>query len=196
MALTTAEKIAEAALQVLEKEGAEAVSMRRIAKAVEITPMAIYHHFATREALLKTVTDREFEKLLGLIEARRKKLGPNPKTKAVLVDLMEGYIDYAFAYPQVFDYVFSKNRPDARQFPNDFRERRSPTLNPIADAVSDGIRSGVLEADDQWEVALELWALAHGYIALYRGGRFHVSDDEFRALCRRALKRLLNGIKS
>jgi hypothetical protein len=54
----TAERVAEEALRILEKEGENAVSMRRVAQAVGITPMAIYHHFPNREALLDFVVDR------------------------------------------------------------------------------------------------------------------------------------------
>ena len=67
---TTSERIAKAALLILEAEGPEAVSMRRVAQAVGITPMAIYHHFPNRESLLDSITDREFEKFLGYIERR------------------------------------------------------------------------------------------------------------------------------
>ena len=66
---TTAEHIAQVALEILEAEGAEAVSMRRVASAVDITPMAIYHYFPNREALLNHITDREFSKLLEYILA-------------------------------------------------------------------------------------------------------------------------------
>jgi hypothetical protein len=47
-----------------------------------------------------------------------------------------------------------------------------------------------------WEVALELWALTHGYVALYRAGRFNLSEKEFRAHVRRALRRLIHGFKA
>src|SRR5260370_12062054 len=122
----TADRIAYAALSILEKEGPEAVSMRRVAEAVGITPMAIYHHFPSREALLNTITDREFAKLLSYIQARPLNGGVEDRLHAV----MAGYVDYAFAQPRVFDFVFSRPRPGARQFPKDFRPLRSPTLNP------------------------------------------------------------------
>ena len=64
----TADRIAQIALTILENEGPEAVSMRRVAEAVGITPMAIYHHFPSREALLNTITDREFAKLLSSMQ--------------------------------------------------------------------------------------------------------------------------------
>jgi AcrR family transcriptional regulator len=188
---TTPERISQAALAILEAEGPEAVSMRRVADAVGITPMAIYHHFSNRQALLNTITDEQFATFLSYIEARPMHGSP----EAQLVSAMEAYIDYAVDRPRIFDYVFSQPRPGARRYPDDFRARRSPTLNPIADAVRAAMRDGLLEKDDVWEVALELWALTHGYVALYRAGRFNLTEKEFRALVRRALRRLIHGLK-
>ena len=47
----------------LDKEGAEAVTMRRVADAVGITPMAVYRHFANRAALLNALADEGFDDL-------------------------------------------------------------------------------------------------------------------------------------
>jgi AcrR family transcriptional regulator len=188
--LSTADRISQAALTILEAEGPEAVSMRRVADAVGITPMAIYHHFPNREALLNTITNQEFATLLSYIEMRPRR----GSLDALLISVMEAYIDYAFDRPRIFDYVFAQPRPGARRYPDDFRARRSPTLNPIADAVRAAMRAGLLRNDDVWEVALELWGLTHGYVALYRAGRFNLPEKEFRALVRRALRRLIHGL--
>jgi AcrR family transcriptional regulator len=188
----TAERIARVALAILEKEGPGAVSMRRVAQAVGVTPMAIYHHFSNREALLNSIADHEFAKLLSHIQA-------HPLEGTIenrLVAVMEGYVDYAFAQPRVFDYVFSRVRPDARKFPEDFRARRSPTLNPIADMLAGEMKKGFLKIDDVWEVAFALWAHVHGYIMLYRGGRIALSEKEFRKLLHRSLRRFLYGLKT
>jgi AcrR family transcriptional regulator len=187
----TEERIARYALRILEKEGPEAVSMRRVAGLARITPMAIYHHFADRETLLRSVVEREFDQLLELI----RNAPPQGSFEADMIHIMDAYVDYALARPHIFDYVFSKPRPDARRFPDDFRARRSPTLNPIADSVSHWMQQGQLKQDDVWEVALELWANGHGYVMLYRAGRFSLSPAEFKELVQRSLKRLLHGLK-
>jgi len=189
---TTAEHIVQAALEILEAEGAEAVSMRRIASAVNITPMAIYHHFPNREALLNYVTDREFAKLLEFVQAHPVRGPLEPR----LLGVLEGYVDYALARPCVFDYVFSRPRPGARRFPKDFRARRSPTLNPVADVVAAAMEQGDLKKDDVWEIAFALWAHVHGYVMLYRAGRIGLSDNDFRDLIRRSLRRFVHGLKS
>ncbi len=188
----TVDRIAEVALQILEEEGPAAVSMRRVAQAVGITAMAIYHHYPNREALLNTITNREFEKLLGFILARPAR----GSAESRLIQSIDGYVDYALARPRIFDYVFSQPRPGARRYPDDFRARRSPTLNPVADGVAAAMKAGYLKKDDVWEVALELWAHVHGYIVLYRGGRFHLTEPQFRALVRRSLRRLIHGLKA
>jgi len=189
---STADRISQAALAILEAEGSEAVSMRRVADSVDITPMAIYHHFSNREALLDSVTNQQFATLLSYIEKRS--MRGSPETQ--LISAMEAYIDYAFDRPRIFDYVFAQRRPGARRYPDDFRARRSPTLNPIADVVRAAMQTGQVKKNDVWEVALELWALTHGYVALYRAGRFNLSEKEFRALVRRALRRLILGLKA
>jgi AcrR family transcriptional regulator len=188
----TERRIARFALRILEKEGPEAVSMRRIAALARITPMAIYYHFANREVLLRSVVDKEFEQLLDFI----RKTPPSGSFEADMTHIMDAYIDYAFARPHIFDYVFSKARADARRFPDDFRARRSPTLNPIADSVAHWMEQGKLKTDDIWEIALELWAHAHGYVMLYRAGRFNLSQTEFKKLVQRSLTRLFDGLKA
>lgn len=189
---STAERIRHSALRLLEKGGPQAVTMRRIARSVRITPMAIYHHFPTREALLKAVVDREFGEFLE----RTASQPTYASAEAQIEHALDAYTEYALARPQIFDYVFGKPREGARRFPDDFRARLSPTLNPLADAVASLMQAHAFKEDDVWEVALDLWAHAHGYIALYRAGRFNLSHDEFRALLHRSMRRLFHGLKA
>jgi AcrR family transcriptional regulator len=191
---STAENIAAIALKMLEREGADAVTMRAVAAAAHITPMAIYHHFPNRDALLQHVAEQQFQRLLIFMQERQAGSAARADHRAMLSELMQGYIDYALEHPRVFDFVFSRERPEARKFPDDFHARRSPTLNVLADAVDAAIRAKALHKGDMWEIALELWALVHGYIALYRAGRFKLSPKQFRELCTRAVDRLFDGL--
>lgn len=192
----TAEKIARVALAILEKDGAEAVTMRRVAQAVRITPMAIYHHFPDRQALLTFITGREFEKLADLMRANLRALPRNASPITRLMRVNDFYVDYSFAHPRVFDYVFSRHRDDARRYPEDFRAGRSPTINLVAQTVSDAMQAGAIRKDDKWEIAMDLWALVHGYVGLYRAGRFSLDGAEFRKLLRRAHRRFIDGLKA
>ncbi len=188
----TIKKITETALRLLEKAGPEKVTMRRVAKAVGITAMAIYHYFPSRDALLRAVTDAEFERIITIFDQQ-----PAHRSAGFrLRRMMESYVDFSFAQPRVFDHVFLKSRPGAARFPRDFRARSSPIMNRAVDTVSEAMRKGTVKKGDAWEVAIALWAHVHGYVTLYRANRFDLSEAEFRALFRRSLKRLLNSLKT
>jgi AcrR family transcriptional regulator len=50
--------ILDCALTIVQKEGLEAVSMRRIAHELGVTPMALYHHIPDKPALMTAMVDR------------------------------------------------------------------------------------------------------------------------------------------
>lgn len=175
----------------LEEEGPEAVSMRKVAAAAGITAMAIYRHFPDRDALLTAVADAGFEAL-----SRQYKETNRRPFKTQLSQLMEKYLDFALAHPRLFEYMFLSQRKGARRFPADFVARKSPTANILADLVKRAIEAGELKEDDSWEVALSISAEAHGLIILYLAGRIELPQNKFRALYRRSLRRLLDGISN
>lgn len=189
--LPTAEKILRAAHKLMDREGPDAVTMRRVAEAVGITPMAIYRHFPNRDALLKRISDRSFATVAVEWDARAR----GGDFLQGLLKSLEHYLDYALEHPHMFDHAFSVRRDDARRFPEDFRSRRSPTLNVIADRLSEGIRLGLLREVDPWDAAMTLWALAHGLISLYRAGRFSYDTAQFRAFYLQSLGIAFDGIK-
>lgn len=188
---STADRILRAARALFERDGAQAVSMRRVAEAVGLTPMAIYRHFPNREALLKRISDDSFDEIARHWLARNS----GGDVLARVVALQRIYLDYALAHPHLFDHAFSVRRADARQYPEDFRAGRSPTLSIAADAVAEAMRAGVLREDDAWDVAMTLWAHTHGLVALYRAGRFSYDEAQFRRFYEASLQRLLEGLK-
>jgi AcrR family transcriptional regulator len=53
----TRERVVEAALKVMDDEGLEAVSMRRVAREVGVEAMSLYHHVEDKEDLLDGVCE-------------------------------------------------------------------------------------------------------------------------------------------
>lgn len=188
----TADRLLHAARTLFETEGAEAVSMRRVAAKAGVTPMAIYRHFDSRDALLWRICDDAFEEIARHWQARAR--GGDPLQRVLATQRI--YLDFALAHPHLFDYAFGIQRGQARRFPEDFRERRSPTLTVVADAVENAMQAGALRRDDAWDVAMTLWAHTHGLVALYRAGRFSLDERSFRAFYDASLQRLLAGLQA
>ena len=191
-ALATAKKIANAARRLLDKEGTDAVTMRRVAQAVNLTAMAIYRHYPDRAELLSALADTGFQELADSLKGRRYA----GDTESRLVAMAEIYLDHALGNPRLFELMFLQPRVGARSYPRDFKAGRSPTANLMAEAVAEGMRSGELRQDDLWEIVFAMGALSHGLIMLYLGGRIDATPARFRALYRRSFRRYIRGIRS
>jgi len=186
----TSEKIAVAARRLLDRDGADAVTMRRVASEVGITAMALYRHYPNREGLLNALADEGFTELAERLESVKLAGG----TAKQLEKIMNIFLDHALENPRLFELMFLKPREGARQFPQDFRAGLSPTANPSARVLKEGMEAGVLHEDDVWEIVFEMGAMLQGLIMLYLGGRVAMSEKQFREYCRRSFERYLHGI--
>jgi len=188
---STAEKIVAAAGKLLDRGGATAVTMRRVAKSVGITPMALYRHFTDRDALLNALADVGFEELAG----RAGSIAMPADAEQQLVKILDVFLDFALKKPRLFELMFLERREGARLFPEDFREGRSPTAKFVAAALETGMKEGSFRRDDVWEITFATGALLQGLVMLYLGGRIRTSVEGFQALCHRAFRRQLDGIR-
>jgi len=59
----TTERVVDAALDAADEDGIEAVSLRRLAAALKVTPMAIYRHVRNKSHLLDLMAERLLEQL-------------------------------------------------------------------------------------------------------------------------------------
>lgn len=190
--MTTAEKIARAARKLLDKEGAGAVTTRRVAAAVGITAMALYRHYANRDALLNALADAGFADLTERLAALKLK----GTLEHQLLTILDLYLDFAFECPRLYELMFLTHREGARQYPEDFRRGNSPTANIAATILQKAMAEGHFRRDDVWEIVFETGALQQGLMMLYLGGRVSMSQQDYRAYCHRAFRRYIHGIRS
>ena len=188
---STTQRIADAARKLLEAEGADGVTMRRVAGAVGITAMAVYRHYPDRDGLLNALADEGFVALAArLAEAR-----VEGTLEERMLKLLDVNLDFALERPRLFELMFLRPCCGARQFPRDFVAGKSPTANLFAELVAEGMRDGVFQRGDVWEIVFESGALLQGLVMLYLGGRVDADEQGFRELCHRALGRYTNGIR-
>jgi AcrR family transcriptional regulator len=187
----TSDRIAAAARDLLDTDGVDAVTMRRVAAAVGITAMAVYRHYADRDGLLNALANEGFVELASRLSNARS----NGDVMTRMQKLLDVNLDFALARPKLFELMFLRKRQGSRQFPRDFAAGKSPTANPFAELVGEGMRAGVFQQGDVWEIAFESGALLQGLVMLYLGGRVDATEQEFRRFCHRALGRYMNGIR-
>jgi AcrR family transcriptional regulator len=194
MATVTAERIVAAARAILTEEGSDAVSMRRVASSVGLTPMAIYRHYPNREALLEVVADRIFAELA--VDWGKWTWPTGSDREEQLVAALNEHLDFALGEPRLYSFLFTERRANARRYPEDFRSGGSPTLNALISLLTDGIRTGDLREHDVLESAMIISATVHGLVQLYHGDRIGLPEAEFRTLCHTAVRRILDGLEA
>lgn len=188
----TAGRIAAAAHDLLVERGAPAVTMRAVGDAVGLSAMAIYKHFPNREALLHAVADDALRELSRTWGAQRE----SDDFEGRLLGLQADFLDFALGKPHLYSFLITDRREQARRFPHDFRDGGTPAFAPVHLLVTDAIRQGVLNSGDPVEVTLSLTSSTQGLVQLYLGGRVGLPEPEFRALCRRTIRRVLDGVRA
>lgn len=160
-------RLLEAASVALAEHGSEGVSLRAVATAASTTTAAVYTLFGGRESLLEEVVAEGFRRFASQLDAV-------PETDDPGEDLFRlglAYRDSALAEPHFYRAMFE--RPAA------------PGHDTIAHGTFDRLRRaaarvlGPQGGDDgepeALELALRLWALVHGLVALELGG--HLPGD-------------------
>lgn len=184
------DRIFAAARAILEHEGIEGLSVRKVATRAGVSPMAMYRHFADKGALLNALMDdglAAWEKIVRAIRAD----DPMEWLEAVV----EAFLKFALTQPHRFDAAFFLPAPEARRYPDDFVAGRSPVIAMIMiridQAKADGRLGGALAVD----IALALASLAQGLVSMQRANRFS-SDKQFRTLFRAQLHHCLQSFSS
>jgi AcrR family transcriptional regulator len=154
----------DAALEVLEQDGATALSLRAVARRAGVSPAAPYRHYADREALVSAVAAVGYRDLAERLAAAH----PAPSTPEQLADVAVAYVSFAVERPALFRIMFSE--PCDRD--ND--ERVAATA-----AVTLYLREIVARAfpgSDPEALAPAIWALVHGLAFLYLDGKLDATD--------------------
>jgi AcrR family transcriptional regulator len=185
----TKDRILSAARAVLENEGIEGLTIRRVARRAQLSPMALYRHFADKDALLDALMEdglAEWERIVRGIRA--------PDPLEWLMALGEAHLDFALKQPHRYDAAFFLPAPAARRFPDDFAAGRSPAIAMVMSRIDAAKTDGRLRDEPTLEIALTLVAAGHGFVSMQRANRF-ASDEQFEALYRAAQRHLLDSFQ-
>jgi AcrR family transcriptional regulator len=183
----TKDRIFTAAKAVLDRDGLPGLTIRKVAQHARLSPMALYRHFADKDALLNCLME---DGLVAWEERARsiREADPIEWLKALGAE----FLDFALKEPHRFDAAFFLPAPKARRYPDDFAAGRSPVVAMALLRVDQAKSDGRLCEAPGLEVALAFSALVQGLVSMYRANRFS-GQKEFRALYRVQVSRCLEG---
>lgn len=150
------------ASDLLEQEGIGAVSMRRLAQALDVRASSLYHHFADKSALLAAVA----EKGLGLLTAELEQAHAwaDPDVHQQLRALGMAYREWALLHPRLYVLLFGSTPVEEQP-------------SPIGHAVSAPMLAVATQlVGERRAVAATqvVWAFVHGFVMLELAGQMRL----------------------
>jgi AcrR family transcriptional regulator len=176
-----------AAADILENEGPDGLSVRRIAKAAGVAPMGVYNHFDSKNGIIEALFIEGFERLRGALATIADVQDPYEA-------LREGgrrYRALALAHPMVYRLMFLRTIPAFEPSPAAL-EISARAFDALVAAVVRAMDAGVLAVGPPTETAQVIWSNVHGWVSLELAGMGFVEDPEagFDLGCRSLLRGL------
>lgn len=98
--------ILDEARRLLTEEGASALSMRAIARALGYSPAALYEYFPAKEDIYKALYFQGTGGLGSRMVAARDRVPPDSSVRTALFEMGRAYRAYAHEQPELFRLVF------------------------------------------------------------------------------------------
>ncbi len=175
------------AAEILETEGPDGLSVRRIAAAAGVAPMGVYNHFESKFGIIEALFIQGFERLGEAMAT----IGEIRDPLEALLEAGRRYRALALAHPMMYQVMFLRAVPGF--------EPRDDTLvfctrafDALAAAVERAMAAGVIADGPPTDTAQMIWASIHGWVSLELLGIGFVEDQEagFDRLCRSLLRGL------
>jgi AcrR family transcriptional regulator len=158
--------VVSAARELIEDEGLEAVSFRRLAQRLGVTAPALYAYVSDKDDLLRSVTANEVKELIGRLKRPE---GEEPIDS--LRRFCHVYIDYAVSHPELYKTMFQFPPWDADAQRTSFGVPVTLAQMAVAyGAVVEALDRGLLRPEHPLLVALTMWTALHGLAEVLRLG--------------------------
>ena len=158
-----AEAMVDQALASVRGQGADQVSLRSIAQVLDVSPSAVYNHFADKDDLLRAVGAcglAALEERMSRVLAAH--LADTPDAaRARFSGLGRAYLAFAIEETHLFQLTFGPICADKEMPP----EGTGPYLKLMA-ALDDLDRWGLLKSGTRDGLDLIVWAATHGMATL------------------------------
>lgn len=160
------------AWQIVKDEGWQALSIRKIADAIEYSVPVVYDHFVNKESILIEFA-REGFSLLGkkMLQAKNKSADPARQLKA----MADAYWHFAFKNKEYYQVMFGLGLACSEQ------EERMPEVMTfrilITDSIIEILKKNKQSDSDPCLKCYTFWSVLHGLISIKMMRTCDVSDD-------------------
>lgn len=193
---TVVARILDTAMETVTSLGFGALSMNKLADAVDFTPGALYRYFDSKDALLSSLVNRILVEVNGRVAAAVLEAGDEPFAR--IFALVRAYRSFAVEEPHKFG-LLAMSMAEPRVLLGT-QEAADPVvrsivsvLSPLADALGSAAAAGKLGPGDPLERTLVLFSAIQGALQLQKQARIAPEIIDVDRLSTQAVRTLLLG---
>jgi AcrR family transcriptional regulator len=157
-------RILEAARDIVKREGFGALTVRKIADAIEYAPGTLYLYFENRDAIARELSFEGFRKLLDAFAPVRRIADPLSRLEAI----GRAYVRFGMENPETYRLIFMADpqlTTSVLEAASDDPGQRA--YRALVEPLEELKESGQIDPDaDVQALADALWAVVHGIVSL------------------------------
>ncbi len=165
-----------AGVEILAKDGAGGLSLRKVAQKAGVSHSAPYSHFPDKQSLIAAISTEGFNQLHIALRSATEKYKDNPQRQ-----LMEGagaYVRFAMQNTDTFKIMFSGILEKEKEYPS-FVDASRKAFEVVVDIIQACQGVGLLRTTPPEMMAVAVWGQVHGIISLALEGQIsHTILDE------------------
>ena len=159
--------LVEAALELIADQGPTGFTLSEAAKAADVTPAAVYRHFAGRDDLIAEVARQGYDIFAALMEFAYN--NGQPTALAAFEATGRAYLAFARKYPGHYMAMFESGlslqaHPDLAIV----AQKARAVLEQAAEQLSQHLPTNKRPPSSMFSA--HIWALSHGVVELYMRG--------------------------
>lgn len=157
-------KILQAAKDIIEEEGIEKLSIRKITTRLDYTPGIIYHYFKNKDEIIAAVTAKGYQNILRILACAS--TSDDPRIR--LTETLRAYIHGMCDQKDLFMIMMMSSDPNITSqvdlLKRGIREERA-SINALCTVIEEGIEQGYYVCKDVELQAQVIWCATFGLIS-------------------------------
>jgi len=176
------------ATEILETEGPDGLSVRRIAAAAGVAPMGVYNHFESKFGIIEALWVQGFERLRDAMDSIGDILDPYE----ALRECGRRYRALALANPMVYQIMFLRPVPGFEPS-EQVIDVAAQAFGALVTAVERAMAAGVIAEGAAADTAHIIWSNVHGWVSLELMGMGTLEEQD--AVYDQACSAVLRGLR-
>ncbi|MHA1688592.1 MAG: TetR/AcrR family transcriptional regulator [Promethearchaeota archaeon] len=195
--------ILENALDIIIEEGFDKLTMRKLAKRMNMTAANLYNYFINKEELYLYLDNESYKELYGMILDA---INKHSSLEEKIMTCFFAYIEFGLKYPYRYDMMFNRFSPKSSDYIGTESEevafKQVKKALKIWKLANDLIfrysqTNPKLKGKDTIFLTLKIWCELHGLISLYNSRileELRLSEDKLEASPRELIQGFVDNI--